>query len=421
VRRSQAVIHFDANAPGWDTKHPKNHTGQKEKSTILLVLVLLYELSVLITASMRKITTTRSHRRRFPESLIARNAISSHLSSMTEAEATDILTYKDAGVDIEAGDELVKRIKAGVRSTFSRNVLTDIGMFGAFYRASFKGIRKPVLVSSVDGVGTKLKVAFAMGRHHTIGQDLVNHCVNDILVCGATPLFFMDYFATGTLLPKVGEQVIQGFVQACKENRCSLIGGETAEMPGMYAQGEYDLAGMIVGVADERKILNGKNIRKGDVMIGLPSNGLHTNGYSLARRVLLERYSINEYFNDLGTTLGDALLRVHRSYLKPVQPLLPKPGLKGMAHITGGGIEGNTMRIVPKGLKLRIDWNAWERPAIFRMIQSIGNVPEDDMRKTFNLGVGLVLVVSPRSADTVLKSLRRKKERPFVMGELVKG
>ena len=339
---------------------------------------------------------------------------------MTEAETSQLITYKDAGVDIDAGEELVKRIKAGVRSTFTGNVLTDIGMFGAFYRASFKGIRKPVLVSSVDGVGTKLKIAFAMGRHHTVGQDLVNHCVNDILVCGARPLYFMDYFATGKLVPRIGEEVIQGFIQACKENGCSLIGGETAEMPGMYANGEYDLAGMIVGVVDEQRILNGKNIRKGDVVIALPSNGLHTNGFSLARRVLLERYSINEYFQDLGTTLGDSLLRIHRSYLKPVQPLLAKAALKGLSHITGGGIEGNTMRIMPKGLKLRIDWKAWERPPIFRMIQSAGNVPEDDMRRTFNLGVGLVLIVSPRSVDNTLKALRKKREQPFVMGEIVK-
>ncbi len=230
----------------------------------------------------------------------------------------------------------------------------------------------------------------------------------------------MDYFATGTLSPLVGEQVIQGFLKACKENGCSLIGGETAEMPGMYAPGEYDLAGTIVGVVDERKILNGKNIRKGDVLIGLPSTGLHTNGYSLARKVLLERYSINEYFDDLGTTLGDALLRIHRSYLKSVYPLLAKDLVKGLSHITGGGIEGNTMRVIPKGLRLSIDWKTWERPALFRMIQSAGNVPEEDLRRTLNLGIGLVLITGAKTADKLIAALRKKKESPVVMGELAK-
>ena len=334
---------------------------------------------------------------------------------------SETITYKTAGVDIDAGEELVRRIKAGVRSTFTKNVLADIGMFGALYRASFKGVRNPVLVSSVDGVGTKLKVAFAMGRHKTVGQDLVNHCVNDILVCGARPLFFMDYFATGTLSPVVGEEVIQGFIKACKENGCSLIGGETAEMPGMYAPGEYDLSGTIVGVVDERKILSGKSIRKGDVLIGLPSTGLHTNGYSLARKVLLEHHSINEYFDDLGTTLGDALLSIHRSYFKSVYPLLTKNLIKGLSHITGGGIEGNTMRVIPKGLRLRIDWAAWQRPAIFRMIQSAGNVPEEDLRRALNLGIGFLLIAEPKKADKLLTALRRKREHPVVMGEVVKS
>ena len=334
---------------------------------------------------------------------------------------SETITYKTAGVDIDAGEELVRRIKAGVRSTFTKNVLADIGMFGALYRASFKGVRNPVLVSSVDGVGTKLKVAFAMGRHKTVGQDLVNHCVNDILVCGARPQFFMDYFATGTLSPVVGEEVIQGFIKACKENGCSLIGGETAEMPGMYAPGEYDLSGTIVGVVDERKILSGKSIRKGDVLIGLPSTGLHTNGYSLARKVLLEHHSINEYFDDLGTTLGDALLSIHRSYFKSVYPLLTKNLIKGLSHITGGGIEGNTMRVIPKGLRLRIDWAAWQRPAIFRMIQSAGNVPEEDLRRALNLGIGFLLIAEPKKADKLLTALRRKREHPVVMGEVVKS
>ena len=329
-------------------------------------------------------------------------------------------TYKESGVDIDAGEELIRRIKPAVRSTFTKNVLADIGMFGSFYRARFPGVRNPVLVSSTDGVGTKLKIAFAMGRHHTVGQDLVNHCVNDILVCGAKPLYFLDYFATGKLSPDVGEQIIGGFVKACRENECSLVGGETAEMPGMYNGGEYDLAGTIIGMVDEKKIVNGKAIRRGDVLIGLPSTGLHTNGYSLARQTLLERYSINEYFDDLGTTLGDALMWIHRSYFKSVYPLLSKFKIKGLSHITGGGIEGNTMRVVPKGLRLRIEWLSWDRPALFRLIQSTGNVPEEDMRHTFNLGIGLILVTDRPQADRVVAALKKKKESPVILGEIIK-
>ncbi|MBI4418534.1 MAG: phosphoribosylformylglycinamidine cyclo-ligase [Ignavibacteriales bacterium] len=336
------------------------------------------------------------------------------------SEQTVRTSYKEAGVDIDAGEELVRRIKTGVRSTFSRHVLADIGMFGGLFRASFGNIHRPVLVSSVDGVGTKLKVAFAMNRHHTVGQDLVNHCVNDILACGAKPLFFMDYFATGKLNPSVGEQVIQGFIKACKENKSSLIGGETAEMPGMYADGEYDLAGTIVGVVEESKILTGKKIRAGDILVGLPSTGLHTNGYSLARAALLNKYSINEYFEELGTTLGDALMRIHRSYLKSVFPLLSLNAVHAISHITGGGIRGNTMRVIPRGLGIRIDWHAWERPALFRLIQTTGGVPEEDMRRTFNLGIGLVLIIDAKKAGKVVSALRRRNEQPVVMGEVVK-
>lgn len=328
-------------------------------------------------------------------------------------------TYKDAGVDIEAGEELVRRIKKDVRSTFNRNVLADIGSFGAFYRADFKGFKKPVLVTSVDGVGTKLKIAFAMNRHESVGQDLVNHCVNDILVCGAKPLYFLDYFATGKLSPSVAAQVISGFVKACKENGCSLVGGETAEMPGFYSIGEYDLAGTIVGVVEETKIVNGRSLTRGDVLIGLPSTGLHTNGYSLARSVLLERYSLDTYFEELKMTLGESLLTIHRSYFKTIYPMLSKFNIKAMSHITGGGIVGNTMRVVPKKLKLKIDWDAWKPPAIFEIIQKAGNVPEEDMRKALNLGVGLILMVAPSIADKVFTALKQKRERPFVMGEIV--
>jgi phosphoribosylformylglycinamidine cyclo-ligase len=328
-------------------------------------------------------------------------------------------TYKKSGVDIDAGEEVVRRIKKSVRSTFTKNVLTDIGMFGAFYEARFPSLKQPVLVSSVDGVGTKLKIAFAMKRYDTIGQDLVNHCVNDIAVCGAVPLYFMDYFATGKLSPHVAGNVIGGFAKACGQNGCSIIGGETAEMPGFYDAGEFDIAGMIVGVVEKKKIINGRTIVKGDVLIGVPSTGLHTNGYSLARHVLLPKYSLKKKFAELNGTLGDALLAVHRSYLKPIRALTGNNVVKGMSHITGGGIIGNTMRIIPRGRRLKIDWFSWQRPFIYDLIQSTGAVPEYDMTRTFNLGVGLVFVVGKNNADAAMRKLKANKERPFVMGEVM--
>jgi phosphoribosylformylglycinamidine cyclo-ligase len=327
-------------------------------------------------------------------------------------------TYKKAGVNIDAGEEVVRRIKKSVRSSFTKNVLTDIGMFGAFYEASFPGVKRPVLVSSVDGVGTKLKIAFAMKRYDTIGQDLVNHCVNDIAVCGAVPLYFMDYFATGKLSPGIAADVIGGFAKACKENNCSIIGGETAEMPGFYPAGEFDIAGMIVGVVDKSKIVNGRRIKKGDVLIGLPSAGLHTNGYSLARQVLLPKFSLKKKFDELNGSLGDTLLAVHRSYLGAIKTLTSKSLVKGMSHITGGGIIGNTMRIVPKGLSLKIDWFSWQRPFIYDLIQSAGQVPEYDMTRTFNLGVGLIVIVESKNVDAAMRLLKKKNEKPFVMGEV---
>jgi phosphoribosylformylglycinamidine cyclo-ligase len=327
-------------------------------------------------------------------------------------------TYKDSGVDIDAGEDLVRRIRKPVRSTFDKNVLADIGLFGSFYRADFKGIKKPVLVSSVDGVGTKLKIAIGLKKYDTVGQDLVNHCVNDILVCGAKPLYFMDYYATGKVAVDAAEQVILGFVKACKENHCALVGGETAEMPGLYADGDFDIAGTIVGVVDERNIISGKTIRKGDVLVGLPSTGLHTNGYSLARTVLLKEFSLDDYFAELGSTIGESLLKIHRSYFSSVYPLLSKHAVKGMSHITGGGIEGNTMRVIPKGRRLKIDWNAWDRPPIFKLIQKVGNVPEPDMRRTFNLGIGLILIATPGEAVSLMKALRARKERPVLVGEV---
>jgi phosphoribosylformylglycinamidine cyclo-ligase len=330
-----------------------------------------------------------------------------------------VTTYAKSGVNIEEGDKFVQRIRSKVRSTFSNAVLADIGAFGAFFDCKFPKIKDPVLVASVDGVGTKVKVAYLMGKHDTVGQDLVNHCVNDIAVCGAQPLFFLDYFATGKLKLQVAESILDGFVKACKENNCSLIGGETAEMPGVYREEEYDVAGMIVGVVDKKKIYDGKKVKAGDILIGLPSTGLHTNGYSLARNVLFERYEVDDFVDNLGMSLGEALLTIHRSYLKPITLASDHSAVHAFAHITGGGIVGNTKRVIPKGTSLRIDWRAWERPPIFSLIQKIGNVPEDDMRRVFNLGVGLVIIVAESGSRKVLESLRKAGEKPFIFGEVV--
>ena len=263
-------------------------------------------------------------------------------------------TYKDAGVDIDLAEKLVQKIKQLARKTFNERVLADIGLFGAFYDVKFEEYKHPVLVSSVDGVGTKLKIAFLVNKHDTIGQDLVNHCVNDILVCGAKPLFFLDYFATGKLNIDVAEQVIYGLAKACEENNCTLIGGETAEMPGFYQEGEYDLAGTIVGIVEKEKIIKGDKVKDGDILIALPSTGLHTNGYSLARMILLEKFKIDEFIPELNTTLAEELLKIHRSYLKPILKLLDKFEIHAMAHITGGGIIGNTKRVVPETLKIKL-------------------------------------------------------------------
>ncbi len=337
-------------------------------------------------------------------------------------------TYREAGVDIAAGDETVDRIKGLVRRTFTPNVLADIGAFGGFF-ALPTGYRQPVLVSSIDGVGTKLKVAVRASRHGTVGQDLVNHCVNDIAVCGARPLFFLDYLGTGRLDPDVAEEIVGGFVTACTENGCALVGGETAEMPGLYGDGDYDLAGCIVGIVERDGILDGSRVEAGDVLLALPSTGLHTNGYSLARAVLFEHFAIGDRPPALGgETVGEALLRVHRSYLDAIQALIAddpgsSPGqalAHGFAHITGGGIEGNTSRIVPDGLGLEIDWNAWERPAIFDLIGRVGDVPEDDLRSTFNLGAGLVAVVPPEKREQAVAVWEAMGETPFEIGRIIK-
>lgn len=326
------------------------------------------------------------------------------------------ISYKESGVDIVAGEETVDRIKPLVKSTHNKNVLSNIGLFGGFYELDFKEYEAPVLVASTDGVGTKLKVAFAAAKHDTVGQCLVNHCVNDILACGAKPLFFLDYFATGKLNPNVAEQVIKGFTIACKENGVALIGGETAEMPSMYSDGEYDVSGTIVGVVEKRKIVNGSKIQKGDLMIGLSSSGLHTNGYSLARAVLLPKYNTDTYFDSLGMTLGEALLAVHKPYYNTIYPLIDKEILNGISHITGGGIEGNTKRILQDNQKMDINWNSWQRPEIFELIQNEGNVSEEEMRAAFNLGIGMILVVNPTNAEEVISQCAEHK--PIIIGKI---
>ena len=328
-------------------------------------------------------------------------------------------TYKSAGVDLEAGDETVKRIKNYAKSTFNKNVLSDIGLFGGFFKLNLKKYENPVLVSSVDGVGTKLKVAFGMNVHDTVGQDLVNHCVNDIAVCGAEPLYFLDYLAFGKLNPDVAEQIIKGFSIACKQNGCALIGGETAEMPGLYAENEYDMSGTIVGIVEKKEVINGNKIKRGDVLIGFPSNGLHTNGYSLARKVLLPKYSLGDVSAGFERSVGSELLQVHKSYLQLIKKLKKKTKIKGLSHVTGGGIIGNTKRILPKGLRLNIDWNSWKIPAIFNLIQETGNVPDEEMRSVFNLGIGLVAVVSKKETEEVFKISNSLNEKAIVIGEVI--
>src|SRR5580765_7592217 len=322
------------------------------------------------------------------------------------------MDYKASGVDIDAGNEAVRRIRSLARGTFTPGVLSDIGSFGGLFRLDRDRYQEPVLVSSADGVGTKLKVAFMTGRHGTVGADLVNHCVNDILVQGAEPLFFLDYLATGRLEPNIAEQVIGGIARACRENSCALIGGETAEMPGFYAEGEYDIAGFIVGVVDRSRIIDGRGIVPGDVLIGLPSAGLHTNGYSLARRVFFEiaGWKANTYGGELGKSAGDALLAPHRSYLNLLKPVIERRWAKGLAHITGGGITENLPRILPEGCGAEIDTRAWQVPAIFRVLQQRGNIAGDEMFRAFNMGIGLVVACATRDADRVLNTIRTAGE-----------
>ena len=329
-------------------------------------------------------------------------------------------TYKEAGVDVEAGEAAVRRIARHVRSTFTPAVLTDVGAFGGLFALDASQYREPVLVSSMDGVGTKLKVAQRVGRHDTVGEDLVNHCVNDIAVSGARPLFFLDYFAAGVLKPDVLDAVVQGFAKACRENGCALLGGETAEMPDLYRPGDYDLAGTIVGVVERAEVLDGAAIEAGDVLLGLPSTGLHTNGYSLARKVLFDRFVAADEPEALGgASVGGALLAVHRSYLDAIQALVAERLAGGFAHVTGGGLVSNTRRVLPDGLDLDLDWNAWTVPPLFRLIQDVGSVPEADMRRTFNLGVGLVAIVSEAHKARALTVLGALGEPAFEIGRVI--
>lgn len=339
-------------------------------------------------------------------------------------ERTAIMDYRSSGVDIDAGNEAVRRIRTLARSTFTSGVLSDIGSFGGLFRLEPGRWTDPVLVSSADGVGTKLKVAFMTGEHRTIGVDLVNHCVNDILVQGAMPLFFLDYLATGRLLPDVAEQVVEGLARACRENGCALLGGETAEMPGFYADGEYDLAGFIVGAVDRPRLIDGRGLVPGDVLIGVPSSGLHTNGYSLARRIVFDvlKLRVDSPVPELGETVGAALLRPHRSYLRLVQPLLEAGLVKGLAHITGGGITENLPRILPDGVAAKIDRGAWPTPALFAWLQAAGHVPQDDAYRAFNMGIGLIIAVSRDDAAVVLEKLRAAGETgAVVIGSLAPG
>ena len=336
---------------------------------------------------------------------------------------TATITYADAGVDIDQANRTKKRIKYLAHKTFTRGVLSEIGGFGGLFSIDKTKYLNPVLVSSVDGVGTKLKVAFEMKVHHTIGADLVNHCVNDIAVQGAAPMFFMDYIATGKLEPEVAEKVVEGLAEACKHNGCALIGGETAEMPGFYPEGEYDLAGFIVGVVERDRIITGKAVQAGDVILGLASNGLHTNGYALARKLLFEvaQYTPDSYVNELKGKVGNELMKTHKSYWPAVKRLVDSDCVSAMAHITGGGITGNLPRVLPRGVAAVIEIGSWPVLPIFEHLQKLGNVPQEEMLRTFNMGLGMLLLVPSAKFKKAQTMLERAGEKAFTVGRIVKG
>jgi phosphoribosylformylglycinamidine cyclo-ligase len=333
------------------------------------------------------------------------------------------VTYADAGVDIDRASRTKKRIKYLAHKTFTRSVLSEIGGFGGLFAVDKAKWVDPILVSSVDGVGTKLKIAFEMDVHHTIGADLVNHCVNDIAVQGATPLFFMDYLASGKIEPEIIEKVIEGLAEACKHNGCALIGGETAEMPGFYPDGEYDLAGFIVGAVERERIITGKTVEVGDVILGLASNGLHTNGYALARKLLFEvgKYTLDSYVNELKGKVGNELLRTHKSYWPAIKRLVDGECVSAMAHITGGGITENLPRVLPRGVAAVIEMGSWQVPPIFEHLQQLGNVPQEEMLRTFNMGLGMLLVIPSKKFKKAQTVLERAGEKAFTVGRIVKG
>lgn len=332
------------------------------------------------------------------------------------------VTYADAGVNISEGDRAKERIKFLAQKTFSRNVLSEIGGFGGLFKLDGK-YQEPVLVSSADGVGTKLKLAFELDIHHTVGADLVNHCVNDIAVQGATPLFFLDYLAAGQLGNEVIEKIVQGMAEACKANGAALIGGETAQMPGFYTDGEYDLAGFIVGVVEREKIITGKGIQNGDVLIGFPSTGLHTNGYSLARKLLFEvaGYEITQYVPALKDKVGSSLLKIHRSYLPVIRKLVAGGYTTGMAHITGGGITENLPRILPKGLAAQIEMGSWPVLPLFEHLRELGEIDQDELMRTFNMGIGLIAVIPPEKYKRLKSLFDRAGEKFYQIGRIIKG
>ncbi|HVP65503.1 MAG TPA: phosphoribosylformylglycinamidine cyclo-ligase [candidate division Zixibacteria bacterium] len=337
--------------------------------------------------------------------------------------AQNSITYADAGVNIDQGNRAKQRIKYLAHRTFNKSVLSEIGGFGGLFQVDKKKFKDPVLVSSVDGVGTKLKVAFEMGVHHTIGGDLVNHCVNDIAVQGATPLFFMDYLAVGKLEPEIAEKIVSGVADACKHNGCALIGGETAEMPGFYPVGEYDLAGFIVGAVDREQIITGKNVQVGDVLIGLPSTGLHTNGYSLARKLLftVANYTPDTYVNELKGKVGTELMKQHKSYWPIIRRVFEAEAVSAMAHITGGGITENLPRVLPKGVGAVVELGTWPVLPLFEHLQKLGNIEQAEMMRTFNMGIGMILVVPAKKFKRVQGILDRAGEKGYVIGRIVKG
>jgi len=335
---------------------------------------------------------------------------------------TKPISYSDAGVDIDVATHATDRIKDLARTTFNQRTLSEIGSFGGMFDGAFPKLAEPVLVASADGVGTKLKIAFATGVHNTVGADLVNHCVNDILVQGARPLFFLDYIATGKLSSDVVARVIEGVADGCRENGCVLLGGETAEMPGFYGEGEYDIAGFIVGVVDKQKIIDGKKITEGDVLLALPSVGLHTNGYSLARKLFFEvaGYTPETQVSNIGMTAGEALLQPHVSYLRPLEGLLDSGVIKGLAHITGGGLIDNIPRILPEGTAVQIEKGSWPILPVFELMQRLGNVTEREMYRTFNMGVGMVIVCTPSDKDEIKAHVERN-QACYEIGRVIQG